>query len=105
MTEAIDLAHRCGARPLVDYAQDELAASGYRRRRRMLLRGVDSLTPSEQRIARMAADGMSNAEIAQALFLSRKTIEMHLAHAYEKLGVRSRTELPGALSEPGTPVA
>jgi DNA-binding CsgD family transcriptional regulator len=99
LTEAIDLAHRCGAWPLVAFAQDELAATGHRRRRRLLLRGVESLTPSEQRIARMAADGMSNGEIAQALFLSRKTIEMHLGHAYSKLGVRSRAELQGALSE------
>ena len=100
LTEAIDLAHRCGARPLVAFAQDELAATGHRRRRRLLLRGVEALTPSEQRIARMAADGLSNGEIAQALCLSRRTIEMHLGHAYSKLGVRSRAELGGVLAEP-----
>ena len=59
--------------------------------------GTDALTPSERRIARMAADGASNKEIAQGLFLSVKTIEMHLGHAYRKLDIRSRRELVAAL--------
>jgi DNA-binding CsgD family transcriptional regulator len=62
---------------------------------------VDALTASERRIAGLAADGLSNPEIAQALFVTRKTVEAHLANAYGKLGIRSRTELPQALQAPG----
>jgi DNA-binding CsgD family transcriptional regulator len=98
LKEAIDLAHRCGAAPLEAYAQDELAATGARRRSRVFLTGVESLTPSERRIAGMAAEGLSNGEIAQALFLTRKTIEMHLGNTYRKLDIRSRADLPVAMS-------
>ena len=59
--------------------------------------GADSLTPSERRIAEMAAAGLSNAEIAQELFLTVKTIEMHLTRAYRKLDVRRRAQLAQAL--------
>ncbi|MDA0182829.1 LuxR C-terminal-related transcriptional regulator, partial [Solirubrobacter phytolaccae] len=55
------------------------------------------LTPSEARVARMAAEGMTNRDIAQALFVTQKTVEMHLGSVYRKLGVRSRRELPTAL--------
>jgi DNA-binding CsgD family transcriptional regulator len=99
---AVDLAHRCGAGPLLAFAQDELAATGARRRNRVLLTGVEALTPSERRIAAMAADGLSNAEIARALFLTRKTIEMHLSRSYRKLGISSRDGLEAALAT-GTP--
>jgi DNA-binding CsgD family transcriptional regulator len=59
---------------------------------------VEALTPSERRIASMAASGMSNREIAEALFLTRKTIEMHLGSAYKKLDVSSRDALPAVLA-------
>ena len=59
--------------------------------------GVDSLTPSEHRVAGMAAGGQTNREIAQALFVTPKTVEMHLSHVYRKLGIRSRSQLQGAL--------
>ena len=59
--------------------------------------GIDALTPSERRIAQLAAAGHSNREIAQALFVTQKTVEMHLSNAYRKLGVRSRGELPEKL--------
>jgi DNA-binding CsgD family transcriptional regulator len=59
--------------------------------------GVDALTPSEQRIAGMAADGLSNAEIAQELFLTVKTVEMHLTQVYRKLDIRGRRELKRGL--------
>ena len=64
----------------------------------MALSGVDALTPSEQRVASMAAGGMTNRDIAQALFVTPKTVEVHLSNAYRKLGIRSRRELAGALA-------
>ncbi len=51
------------------------------------------LTPSERRIVDLAAGGATNAEIAQALFVTVKTVEMHLGNAYRKLGINSRREL------------
>jgi DNA-binding CsgD family transcriptional regulator len=96
LRRALDLADACGAEPLAERARHELHAAGGRPRRPRNS-GVDSLTPSERRIAEMAADGLSNPEIAQALFVTRKTVEAHLAGAYRKLDIRSRTELRGAL--------
>jgi DNA-binding CsgD family transcriptional regulator len=61
--------------------------------------GVDALTPSERRVAQMAASGASNPEIAQALFLTRGTIESHLHAAYRKLGISSRKQLNDALGK------
>ena len=87
----------CGATALVDRARDELRAAGARPRR-TALSGVDSLTPSERRVAQMAAEGMINREIAQSLFVTEKTVETHLGNTYAKLKVRSRTELSGALT-------
>jgi DNA-binding CsgD family transcriptional regulator len=93
-----DLARSCGAGALAEYARQELAASGVRIRRRQLT-GAESLTPSERRIADMAADGASNAEIAQALFVTVKTVEMHLTHIYRKLDISGRGGLTRALGE------
>ncbi|MFL5906760.1 MAG: AAA family ATPase [Solirubrobacterales bacterium] len=97
LKEALEIAHRSGATPLAERAREELAASGAKPRREMLS-GVESLTPSELRVARMAADGMGNREIAQDLFVSVKTVETHLGSVYRKLDISSRTELPAALS-------
>jgi DNA-binding CsgD family transcriptional regulator len=58
---------------------------------------VDALTPSERRVARLAAEGRSNREIAQALFVTQRTVETHLQHAFQKLGIGSRTALPAEL--------
>jgi len=91
-----DLARHCGAQGLAETARGELRASGVRVRREALS-GVDALTPSELRIAEMAATGLSNAEVAQELFLTVKTVEMHLTHAYRKLGVSGRPQLAEAL--------
>lgn len=101
LRQGYDLANRCGAEALAEHARQELAASGLRIRRQRLT-GAESLTPSERRIADMAADSASNAEIAQALFVTVKTIEMHLTHIYRKLDISGRNELAGALSEPAT---
>jgi DNA-binding CsgD family transcriptional regulator len=91
-----ELARRCGADALAESARAELRASGIRLQREPQS-GADSLTPSERRIAEMAAEGLSNAEIAQELFLTVKTIEMHLTRAYRKLDVRRRAQLAKAL--------
>ncbi|MDQ6815945.1 MAG: helix-turn-helix transcriptional regulator [Actinomycetota bacterium] len=80
LREGYELATRCGALALAESARAELRASGIRLRRETLS-GPAALTPSERRIAEMASAGASNHEIAQALFLSVKTIEMHLTHA------------------------
>jgi ATP/maltotriose-dependent transcriptional regulator MalT len=96
LRHALDLARRLGARALEERAFEELRAAGARPRRRDLS-GPDALTPTERRVAEMAADGMANPEIAQVLFVSRKTIEWHLGHVYSKLGVTSRGDLRTAL--------
>jgi DNA-binding CsgD family transcriptional regulator len=82
---------------LAETARAELRASGVRLRREALS-GVESLTASERRIAELAAEGASNPEIAQALFLTVKTVESHLTHAYRKLDIAGRSELAEALS-------
>ncbi len=96
LREGLDLAHRCGAAPLEERARAELAATGARPRKAVLT-GVESLTPSELRVARLAAEGMTNREIAQQLFVTAKTVETHLRHVFQKLDVSRRTELAGAL--------
>jgi DNA-binding CsgD family transcriptional regulator len=89
-------AEAAAAKPLIERARQELAATGVRVRRGP---SVDVLTPSEQRIAEMAAGGSSNPEIAQALFVTIKTVETHLGNAYRKLEINSRHDLPRALAE------
>ncbi len=99
LKEGLDFAVRCGSQPLVEQAEAELAATGARPRR-LLLSGVESLTASEKRVAKFAAEGLSNKDIAQALFVTTKTVEVHLSNVYRKLGIGSRTELPPALGGP-----
>jgi DNA-binding CsgD family transcriptional regulator/Flp pilus assembly protein TadD len=96
LAQAMDLAHRCGAAVLVDRAHDELARAGARPRR-PARSGLDALTPSERRVAELAADGKTNKEIAQALFVTLRTVEMHLTNAYRKLGISSRRALDRTL--------
>ena len=96
LSRGLELAHRCGSVSLAEKARAALVASGARPRR-VALTGPEALTASERRTARMAADGLGNREIAQALFLSTKTVETQLSRAYEKLGIHSRGELPAAL--------
>jgi DNA-binding CsgD family transcriptional regulator len=99
LRDALELAEWCGATSLYEQANDELAATGAHRRT-VMLRGIDALTASEQRVAKMAAAGSSNKEIAQGLFVTVKTVEMHLSRVYRKLELGSRTELAGALGQP-----
>jgi len=96
LARALELAARCGARPLAARARDELIAAGARPRHPWRT-GVDALTPSELRIARLAAGGRSNREIAGELYVTLKAVEGHLAHAYAKLGIGGRHQLPPAL--------
>jgi DNA-binding CsgD family transcriptional regulator len=97
LAEALDLASRCGARPLAGRAHDELIAAGGRPRRERQY-GAAALTPSELRVARLAADGRTNREIARGLYVTPKTVETHLAHAYAKLGITGRAGLAAALA-------
>ena len=80
-------------------AREELVASGARPRR-AALSGRDALTPSERRVAQLAADGLTNREIAQALFVTIRTVEGHLTQTYMKLDVCSREQLAAALAAP-----
>jgi DNA-binding NarL/FixJ family response regulator len=97
LSAGLDAAHRCGATRLAGQALDELRAAGAKPRR-TAVSGVEALTASERRVAELAATGSTNRTIAQQLFVSEKTVETHLSHAYDKLGVRSRAALPELLA-------
>lgn len=97
LERGLELAHSHDARPLVSAARTELHAVGARPRR-AIRSGVPALTPSQRRVAELAAGGLSNAEIAARLFISVKTVEHHLTAVYRTLDVHSRTQLPAALS-------
>jgi DNA-binding CsgD family transcriptional regulator len=94
---AADRALRGGATVLHERARTELAATGARPRRTVLTSGPASLTPSERRIAELAAGGHSNREISHILFVTPKTVEYHLRNAYRKLEIESRRELKRVL--------
>jgi DNA-binding CsgD family transcriptional regulator len=100
LTRGLDVASSCGAVAVAERARAELIAAGARPRRARLV-GADSLTVTEARTAELAAVGSTNKQIAQAMFVTVKTVESHLAHAYQKLGIAGRAELAQALS-PGT---
>ena len=99
---ALDLADRCGALPLAARAREELIAVGVRPRRARLT-GPGALTPGERRVARLAAEGLTNREIAEALFVTRKAVEYHLGNVYRKLGTRARGDLGALLGPEGDP--
>jgi DNA-binding NarL/FixJ family response regulator len=90
LEQALALFEPMGAERWAQRARDELGRLGRRRK--------EGLTASEGRVADLAVQGMSNKEIAQALFVTVHTVEVHLSHAYAKLGVRSRTQLAGRLA-------
>jgi DNA-binding CsgD family transcriptional regulator len=95
---AVEEATRCGATALAERARGELGAGGGRRAR-LEVSGVSALTPAERRVCELAAGESTNREIAQTLFVTEKTVELHLTSAYRKLGIRSRFQLAGALDE------
>jgi DNA-binding CsgD family transcriptional regulator len=96
LREALAIATACGATGVAEQARADLRAAGGRPRR-VAVRGVDALTPTELRVVRLAAEGRTNREVGEKLFVTPKTVGMHLSNAYRKLGVTSRRGLPAAL--------
>jgi DNA-binding CsgD family transcriptional regulator len=96
--DALGLARACGARLIEERVLEELEVAGTRMQR-AARRGADALSPSERRVVALAIEGLTNRQIAEALFVTRKAVEWHLGNAYRKLDVRSRHELAGALAE------
>ena len=96
LRQALELATECGAEGVAATAREELVAAGAKPRKGAF-GGADALTPSELRVARLAVDGKTNREIAQSLFVTPKTVEVHLSSVYRKLGIGSRTQLADAL--------
>jgi DNA-binding NarL/FixJ family response regulator len=92
LRRAISLADECGATALGQRARAQLTAGGGRPPR-LESTGVAALTPAERRVAAMAAHGLANRDIAQQLFVTEKTVEVHLSRTYRKLGIRSRWQL------------
>jgi DNA-binding CsgD family transcriptional regulator len=99
LRHGLDLASRCGAQALAASARQELLAAGARPRR-AAVSGLDALTTGELRVARLAAEGKTNRDIAQALFLTTRTVEAHLTATYRKLAIRGRAQLRTAIAEP-----
>ena len=97
LRRGMELAHLSGADPLTERAREELLATGARPRR-IMRSGVDALTPSEHRVVRLAADGKTNREVAQTLFVTMRTVEGHLTSAYRKLEIESRAQLAEVLA-------
>ncbi|ADB50840.1 transcriptional regulator, LuxR family [Conexibacter woesei DSM 14684] len=102
LNRAAEVATQCGATVLAARAREELGIAGAVGRQHAFS-GVEALTPSELRIARMAADGLTNRAIAETLFVTAKTVENHLGRTYAKLGIRSRTALADALGSDAAP--
>ncbi len=98
LDEGLAVARQCGARALVERANTEIEKSGVRRRRAVAA-GVAALTPSERRVAELAASGLSNKAIASELYVTRRTVETHLTQVYAKLGIESRRQLAARLGE------
>ena len=96
LRQALELARVCGADAIAARAHDELVTAGARPRRDPT-ESRSNLTASELRVARLAAEGKTNREIAQALFVTENTIETHLRSVFRKLEIRSRSQLARAL--------
>jgi DNA-binding NarL/FixJ family response regulator len=98
----MDLAVRCGATAYADRAHAELLAAGARPRRdRRFLSGPESLTPGELRVARLAAEGLTDRAIAQRLYVTQAAVQFHLRNTFRKLQIGARGDLAAALSGPG----
>lgn len=97
LRRGLELAHRAAAAPLTARAREELLAAGGRPRK-PIFTGVEALTASELRVARLAAEGRTNRQIAEALFVTQRTVETHLRHAFQKLDITTREKLLHALT-------
>lgn len=101
LRRGLDLATGCGALAISRRAREELIAAGAKPRRERIS-GVEALTASELRVARLAAQGLTNRQIAQALFITMRTVSAHLGQAYSKLDIGDRAQLASLLSvDPG----
>ncbi len=98
LERALDVAHHCGARRIANQARAELIAAGAKPRRDAIT-GRDALTAGELRVAKFAAQGLTNREIAQALFITTRTAKGHLSNVYRKLDITRRGQLVNALTE------
>jgi DNA-binding NarL/FixJ family response regulator len=92
LTEALSLFEQLGSPPWTERARAEIGRLGLRHR------PPDELTTTERRIAELAAAGLTNRQVAEAAFVSPKTVEANLARVYRKLGIRSRAELGARMS-------
>jgi DNA-binding CsgD family transcriptional regulator len=97
LRRALDLARASGARPIAERAEHELRAAGARPRRDRIT-GRDALTASERRVAELASGDMTNRQIGETLFITRRTVESHLEHVFRKLDIHSRSDLQRAIS-------
>ncbi|MFF3343576.1 AAA family ATPase [Streptomyces flavidovirens] len=104
LERGMDGAWSCGATALAQRAREELHAIGARPRRQALS-GVDALTGAERRVADLADQGLTNRQIAEALAISLPTVETHLRHVFQKLGIRSRRQLAEHLGGSHKPAA
>jgi DNA-binding NarL/FixJ family response regulator len=101
LRQALEQADRTGMLLLAGRAREELGAAGARPRR-SALSGPGALTPAEHRVAELAAQGLTNRAIAERLYVTQRTVETHLTHAFQKLNISSRAELEGALVQGGS---
>jgi DNA-binding CsgD family transcriptional regulator len=92
IVQALEAFEELGAATWVERAKAEIGSIGGRTRE-------EGLTPAEQRVAALVAEGRTNREVASALFLGERTVASHLTHIYAKLGIRSRTELARVLPD------
>lgn len=100
LRQATASAQQLGAHALVRHARAELTATGAPLRDRTS--GIGSLTPTERRVASMAAGGLSNRQIAERLFVVQRTVEIHLTNTYRKLGIQGREDLAEAIHNDGS---
>ena len=90
--EALEIFERLGAPTWAEQTRADLNRVGLRR-------APDELTPTERRVAELAAGGMTNREVATAAFMSPKTVQANLARVYRKLGISSRAELGARMAD------
>ena len=102
LRRGLEIAHRAAAAPLAARARDELLSAGGRPRK-PIFTGVEALTASELRVARLAADGRTNRQIAEDLFVTQRTVETHLRHAFQKLDITGREQLSAKLTAASGP--